>query len=280
MASIKVFLKGVYIKCFGYHCSSIREFYKIRDRLIFIKLNRLRGRFLSTYIDQDNYTLCMYPIFFLSWKNYFFLEVKGKDPLWDEGDLYEQDARGKKFNKMANFTLAYLEELLKKLNFNKKAVLMDVGCAGGWYLRKFEKNGWSNLIGVEPGRLPCDHLRSNSKKIKVYNEFFGIGNHINEKPDIILFNGSIDRIPYGNSLTALNKLSPKAIIIITSPFIENYPRDWNQLISSMGYVCVEKNTFKILDDGSFVKIFDVDNVDLGMVNSMLIFSKLPESFGN
>jgi hypothetical protein len=264
-------LKSLIVKILSKKYNSWKEFYSAKSKWINIILSSPLGRFLSISANQKEKRIFLYPSILRPLK---FL--KKEDRFWSKvNGPVEYPIKGPYFKKLGEERLSQILSLLKKLNINFEDVIMDIGCAGGYHIRQLENKGWNNLIGVEPNQA-YKFLEEKSKNIKVYNEYFGKGNHLNEKPLLCYFDGSIDRIPYANDLSAIKILNPKYVIIITGTFVENHQRDWNMEFTKMGYYCSHKETWYTQEDGSLSKIYNTDQKKLECINSHYIFSKISE----
>ncbi len=265
-------LKSFLIKIFSKQYSSWREYYSAKSKWINIILASPLGRFLSISANQKEKRILLYPSI-LRPLNLF----KKGDRFWDKIDgPVEYPTKGPYFKKLGEENLSQILDLLEKLNLKSEDAIMDIGCAGGYYLRQLESRGWNNLIGVEPNQA-YRFLKERSKKIRVYNEYFGKGEHLKEKPVLCIFDGAIDRIPYGNNLSGILELNPKYIFISTSTFIENHQRDWGMELSKMGYYCSQKETWYVDEnDGHLTKIYNNEQKKLEFITSRYIFSKISE----
>lgn len=267
-----MYLKSLIAKLFGKKYSSWRKYYSVKSKWINIILSSPLGRFLSISANQKEKIILLYPSI-LRPLNLF----KKKDRFWDKIDgPVEYPSKGPYFKNLGEENLSQILDLLKKLNLKYEDAIMDVGCAGGYHLRQLENRGWSNLIGVEPNQA-YRFLKERTKKIRVYNEYFGLGEHLKEKPVLCIFDGAIDRIPYGNDLSGILKLDPKYIFISTSTFIENHQRDWGMELTKMGYYCSQKETWYVDENnGHLTKIYNTDQKQLEYITTRYIFSKISE----
>ena len=265
-------LKSLVLKIFSKKYNSWKEFYSAKSKWINIILSVPLGRLLSISANQKEKRILLYPSFLRPFKLF-----KNKDTFWTEiNGPVEYPTKGPFFKKLGEERLSQLLSLLKKLNINFEDAIMDIGCAGGYHIRQLENKGWNNLIGVEPNQA-YRFLKEKSKNIRVYNEYFGSGEHLNEKPVLCIFDGSIDRIPYGNNLSGIKELDPKYIFIATSTFVENHQRDWNMELTKMGYYCSHKESWYVDEnDGYLSKIYNTDQKKLEYIHSNYIFSKISE----
>ena len=78
------------------------------------------------------------------------------------------------------------KKYIKKLNINKKSLIIDIGSNDGVALKPFLDSGYKNILGVEPAKNIAKI--ANEKKIKTINSFFNkkIINKIQNKADLIL----------------------------------------------------------------------------------------------
>ena len=264
--------KSLITKIFDKQYNSWREYYSAKCKWINIILSSPLGSFLSISANQKNKRIFIYPSILRPLKIF-----KKEDRFWDKiNGPVEYPDKGPWFKKLGEERLSQILDLLEKLNLKFDDAIMDIGCAGGYHLRQLENKGWNNLIGVEPNQA-YQFLKERSKKIRVYNEYFGKGEHLKEKPKLCMFDGSIDRIPYGNNLRGILELNPKYIFISTSTFVENHQRDWNIEFTKRGYYCSQKETwYTDENDGHLSKIFNNDHKKLEFITTLYIFSKISE----
>ncbi len=267
-----MFVKSLIKNIFGKKYDNYKDFYSAKSKWINIILSSPFGRLLNISANQKTKTIFLYPSFLKPFELF-----KRKDKFWDKiNGPVEYPVKGPYFKKLGEENLSQILSLLKKLNLKSEDAIMDIGCAGGYHLRQLENRGWNNLIGVEPNQA-YQFLKERTKNIRVYNEYFGIGEHLKEKPVLCIFDGAIDRIPYGNNLNGILKLDPKYIYISTSTFIENHQRDWGMELTKMGYYCSEKETWYIDEnDGHLTKIYNNDQKKLEYLTTRYIFSKISE----
>ena len=267
-----MFFKSLIINLFGKKYDNWKDFYSAKSKWINIILSSPFGRFLNISANQKTKTIFLYPSF-LKPSELF----KKKDKFWsDISGSWEYPIKGTYFKKMGEERLSQILSLLKKLSINFNDCIMDIGCAGGYHIRQLENKGWKNLVGIEPNQAH-QFLKDRTSQIRVYNEYFGYGKHMEENPVICLFDGSIDRIPYGNNLDCIKKLDPKFIFIATSTFVENHQRDWNIELTKLGYYCSHKETWYVDEvNGSFKRIYNLKEKKLEYINSHFIFTKISE----
>lgn len=139
---------------------------------------------------------------------------------------------------------------ISKININSN--ILDVGCGNGDVLYEFSKNGFLNLIGIDP--LVKDQVKFN---INLYKKDL-----LSFKPglrfDLIMFNHSFEHISdQQNTLSrAVELLSENGVIMIRTPVVnkafEIYKENWVQIdaprhliihsIKSIGLLCNTSNT--------------------------------------
>lgn len=258
-------------KLFSRKYLSYRAFYAAKCKFTNMVLSCPIGRLFKVgiYNTDKELKILIYPI--IIGKNF-----STKDSRWQDRDAtYEHPERSPRFKKIGEHKLSIILNYLEKTQISFDDQIMDIGCAGGYYLRQLESKGWTNLVGVEPS-MASEFLKQQSKKIRVYNEYFGHGAHLKENPRFCYFDGSIDRIPYGNDLSVLKHINPEYILVCTSSFIENFQRDWHVEFSKLGYYCLSKTTYFLNEDGVFVDIFGIYKSDFTNIISYYLFSSVPE----
>lgn len=265
-------LKNIFCSIFGTKCRTYNELYALQSKYINAKLTCSFWKWFSIYQITETKEIVRFPFFLGNLKRFF----KKSDEKKIAGTLYEHSQRDASHLKTAEEKLKFILDLLAELNLGPESKIMDIGCAGGWYLRRLWDLGWKNLVGVEPSKASCDFLRKENDNIVYYNEYFGTGEHTKEKDvAFCLFNGSIDRIPYANDLSVLQKLKPRYIFILTSAFVENYPRNWDMELTKVGYYCLKKETVIIETDGAHKSLRKLKTDNLSNINSFYLFTRLP-----
>jgi SAM-dependent methyltransferase len=120
--------------------------------------------------------------------------------------------------------------LLKRLPFNKKSRILDVGCGSGKLLYNLSISSLRNLLGIDP------FIQNNiiyNNKLNIFKK--NISNVTGEW-DIIMFNHSFEHLPDPvESLLSVSKLLAKGgfcllrLPIVSSFAWEHYRENWVQL---------------------------------------------------
>jgi len=142
---------------------------------------------------------------------------------------------------------------ISKININSN--ILDVGCGNGDVLYEFSKNGFLNLIGIDP--LVKDQVKFN---INLYKKDL-----LSFKPglrfDLIMFNHSFEHISdQQNTLSrAVELLSENGVIMIRTPVVnkafEIYKENWVQIDAPSHLVIHSTKSIELMCNTSNTKIF-------------------------
>lgn len=145
----------------------------------------------------------------------------------------------------------YSDYIVKKINLNKKSMVLDIGSNDGTCLINFKKKGMK-VLGIDPAKKPC--LIARSKGIKSINHFFD--KKILNK--ILNSHGKVDFVTSHNTLAHVENLS--------SIFQNIY-----DILKKNGHFCFEVGYFKeVLKNNYFDTIYH-EHLDYHHANPIVSF---------
>lgn len=111
----------------------------------------------------------------------------------------------------------------------QKAKILDVGCGAGEYLIFFKKNGFDNLVGLDPIPEYCQKLK-NFYKISCYNQSLADFADRNEKFDCIILSHVIEHFVEPNrALEAIsNLLADDGVLYLRTPDLYKFKNPFSQ----------------------------------------------------
>jgi SAM-dependent methyltransferase len=141
----------------------------------------------------------------------------------------------------------HLFDWLKEANVRLDYKILDVGCGTGYHLLELYKNGFSNLIGIDPF-IECDIFHQNGVKI-----FKKDVSEIQEQFDFVMLNHSFEHMQ--DPLSVIKELwrilKPNRYVLIRIPIAssfawKNYQTNWVQLDAPRHLFLYTVDSMKIL----------------------------------
>jgi len=150
--------------------------------------------------------------------------------------------------------------------------ILDVGCNTGFFLEQWHQRGFANLHGLDPATALVEYARENRPYLNVTEGYFG-PKKFNIECDLLVFFGSIFRVPYGDRLfDALDRTINDYALIWVQESLDDFNRDLHVGLARKGIVCIEKRVVdqeyrpigidgvdgplvKMNADGSFSRVF-------------------------
>ncbi|MBH90034.1 MAG: hypothetical protein CMF71_07410 [Magnetovibrio sp.] len=200
------------------------------------------------------------------------MRAKNEKRLWrDETDLfyeYLDDDRREEALKRFEFMYSMIKDRVIKTD-----TILDVGCNTGFFLDQFYKKGHKNLFGIDPMKVAVKHARENRPYLNIKEGFFG-PKKFDINCDIMVFFGSITRVPYSDRLfDAIDRCVSKYVLVWIHESLDNFHRDLNVGLGKKGFICIDKRVvnpdyipigykgadgpmFRFTDGGDVEKLFD------------------------
>lgn len=118
--------------------------------------------------------------------------------------------------------------------------ILDVGCNTGFFLEQWYQRGFTNLHGLDPSKVAVEYARKNRPYLKITEGYFG-PRRFDIECDLLVFFGSIFRVPYGDRLfDALDRVINKYALIWVQESLDDFNRDLHIGLARKGIVCIEK----------------------------------------
>ncbi|MBM09236.1 MAG: hypothetical protein CMF69_06630 [Magnetovibrio sp.] len=120
--------------------------------------------------------------------------------------------------------------------------ILDVCCGSGWHLEQFQKQGFTNLAGIDIDPVQIDYAKKKRPSIDFTNGMFG-------KPefditcDCMVWFDSISRISYHLRLfEGINRCARKFVVINSQEASNDLYRDPHYNLAKKGFMLLEKRT--------------------------------------
>ena len=167
--------------------------------------------------------------------------VKGRDQLkqWQGSTdmFYEYLDDDRRAEALRRFNFMY-EMVRERIEPDTK--ILDVGCNTGFFLEQWHKAGYTNLHGLDPSTSAVKYATQNRPFLNVTEGHFGPKQYDIEC-DLLVFFGSIFRVPYGNNLfDALDRAINKYALIWVQESLDDFHRDLHIGLARKGILCIEK----------------------------------------
>jgi len=167
------------------------------------------------------------------------MRSQNEKTLWrDETDLfyeYLDDARREEA--MARFN--FMHDMIKG-RVGKDANILDIGCNTGFFLEQFHQLGYTKLHGLDPMKAAVKYANENRPYLNVQEGFFGPP-QFDMPCDVMVFFGSIFRVPYGDRLfDAIDRCASKYVLVWIHESLDNFHRDLNVGLAKKGFICIDK----------------------------------------
>ena len=191
--------------------------------------------------------------------------------MWQKSDdmFYEylDDDRREEAMRRFEFMYSMVAERIKP-----DTKILDVGCNTGFFLEQWHKRGFTNLHGLDPAKALVEYAHENRPYLNVKEGYFGPKKYDIEC-DLLVFFGSIFRVPYGDRLfDALDRCINDYALIWVQESLDDFNRDLHVGMARKGIVCIEKrvvdNEYRPIgingvdgplvqqkEDGSFSRVF-------------------------
>ena len=107
---------------------------------------------------------------------------------------------------------------------DKESLIMDMGCAGGFFLDLLKENGYSHLVGIDPSEDCVRHMREKGIEAYVGSIYSNRLRPLENRFDLIILSGVMEHLfDLRNALQNLGRyLRERAIIFIGVPDTERY----------------------------------------------------------
>lgn len=164
---------------------------------------------------------------------------------WQDGDgltyEYQDEERRAVAMRRFEFMLGMVEKRI-----SKQDRILDVGCNTGFFLEQFYQRGYKNVIGLDPMKMALDWAKKNRPHIQIQEGFFGPPS--SDIPcDLMVFFGSIFRVPYGDRLfDAIDRSAKKYVLMWIHESLDDFHRDVHVGLAKKGFICIEKQV--VTDD--------------------------------
>jgi len=118
--------------------------------------------------------------------------------MWQESDdmFYEYLDDDRRAEAMRRFEFMY-EMVADRIKPDTK--ILDVGCNTGFFLEQWYQKGFKNLHGLDPATELVKYAQKNRPYMNVTEGYFG-PKKFDIECDLLVFFGSIFRVPYGDRL--------------------------------------------------------------------------------
>lgn len=216
-------------KCLQSRFKTTDELYRKRSR--WGEINEMFGRQI---ISSDSFR---YNIPFISNP----LRGSGEKNKWLSSDTlfyeYQDDAR--RAEALRRFEFMYT---MVKDRISKDTKILDVGCNTGFFLDQWHQRGFTDLHGLDPQKVAVEYGRKHRPHLNIRHGFFGPkGNDI--RCDLMVWFGSIFRVPYGDGLfEAIDRSARKYVLIWVQESLDDFNRDLHVGLAKKGFLCIEKLT--------------------------------------
>jgi SAM-dependent methyltransferase len=159
--------------------------------------------------------------------------------LWRESDSlyyeYLDDDRREEAVRRFNFMYDLVKDRIAK-----DTKILDVGCNTGFFLEQFHQKEYSNLWGLDPQKSAVAYAHEHRPYLNVAEGYFG-PSQFDVECDLLVFFGSITRVPYSDRLfDALDRCVNKYILIWVQESMDDFHRDLHVGLAKKGFVCIEK----------------------------------------
>ncbi|KGG14177.1 MULTISPECIES: class I SAM-dependent methyltransferase [Prochlorococcus] len=180
--------------------------------------------------------------------------------------IYDDEDLENYFDRKVELALSKPSIIFDALNplvkFKDKKSILEIGCAGGWNLLQFKNNGYTDIVGFEPGKY---YREMGAKKLGLDIRYGFLEEALKEgkKYDIIILNHVIEHIL--NPLEVLNKISrlleEKGILYLGVPNIQRY--DIGQIQNAHYWYFSPLNFAKLITTAQY-KIIDFGDDSIHM----------------
>jgi len=170
----------------------------------------------------------------------------------------------KHFNSLEFFLLKILT------NFNKKQLILDIGCGVGGLLQRISEWGYLNLTGIDPFIKDDIFYPSGVKILKqTINDLTG-------KYDLIMLHHSFEHMPEPNNVLKylFNILNDDGILLIRIPVSDSfayrkYQNNWYQLDAPRHFFLHTTKSISYLskNNGFIIKDIIYDSTELQIISS-------------
>ncbi|MEI7513634.1 MAG: methyltransferase domain-containing protein [bacterium] len=150
--------------------------------------------------------------------------------------------------KRLELTASVIHRLLPKMSDS----ILDIGCANGGLLNVLRKNGYYNILGVDPSLSCVQHVQSLGIKCVVGDIFSSAFNEIQEKFDCIILTHVFEHIyDLKNAVENISaKLNDNGIIYIEVPDASSYADYY-----SVPYYYIDCEHINHFEENSLINLF-------------------------
>lgn len=167
------------------------------------------------------------------------MRAHNEKTLWRDSDslFYEYLDADRREEAMRRFNFMY--DMVKE-RVPKDAKVLDVGCNTGFFLEQFHQKGFTNLWGMDPQKTAVSYANEHRPYLNIVEGYFG-PREFDIECDLLVFFGSITRVPYSDRLfDALDRCVNKYILIWVQESLDDFHRDLHVGLAKKGFVCIEK----------------------------------------
>lgn len=194
-----------------------------------------------------------------------------------------------KYLEEEDYIKATFNERLKIINsYSKKARLLDIGCALGFFLEIARNDGW-NAQGLEIAKFAYEYA-TNKLELPVMNKTLEEAKFKSDSFDVVTIFDVIEHLPNPNgTIKEIRRiLKPNGLIAITTPNIGSIPakllgKNWEEIKRVREHIyffsentlkkMLEVNKFKVLKTESAGRFFSVKSaIDRGKLVNKTAFT--------
>ena len=145
------------------------------------------------------------------------------DHYYREMSKYENEHQGGQISSSTQDTYDFIVQQIQPFLANEQARIVDVGCATGGLLATFQKNGYRNILGIDPSPS-CSRTAQKLYGIRVENRPVSEISEFESSFDLVILNSVLEHIQdLDSSLKALwNILKPGGLIWIEVPDVTRF----------------------------------------------------------
>ncbi len=145
------------------------------------------------------------------------------DRYYKEMSKYENEHQGGQISPSTQDTYDFIVQQIRPFLANEQARIVDVGCATGGLLATFQKNGYRNILGIDPSPL-CSRTAQKLYGIRVENRPVSEIAEFKSSFDLVILNSVLEHIrDLDSSLKTLwDLLKPGGLIWIEVPDVTRF----------------------------------------------------------
>jgi 2-polyprenyl-3-methyl-5-hydroxy-6-metoxy-1,4-benzoquinol methylase len=145
------------------------------------------------------------------------------DRYYKEMSKYENEHQGGQISPSTQDTYDSIAQQIQPFLANEQARIVDIGCATGGLLATFQKNGYRNILGIDPSPS-CSRTAQKLYGIRVENRPVSEISEFESSFDLVILNSVLEHIrDLDSSLKALwSLLKPGGLIWIEVPDVTRF----------------------------------------------------------